>query len=90
MSYRSNHHIGVIGAGTMGRGIVQLLAQAGHLVYCFDAMEGAAANAVQFVTAKIERSVEKGNVRADQFEAIRSRIQVCSAFAELADRKSVV
>ena len=32
--------IGVIGAGTMGRGIVQLFAQAGHRVHCFDAAEG--------------------------------------------------
>lgn len=29
--------IGVVGAGTMGRGIVQLFVQAGHTVYYHDA-----------------------------------------------------
>ena len=51
--------IGVVGAGTMGRGIVQLFAQAGHEVYCFDAWDGAVAKAMDFVTGLIERGVEK-------------------------------
>ena len=51
--------IGVVGAGVMGRGIVQLFAQAGHRVKVFDAFEGAVPKAVASVAAMIEKGVEK-------------------------------
>jgi 3-hydroxybutyryl-CoA dehydrogenase len=41
--FDTNSVIGVIGAGTMGAGIAQVAAQAGHPVLLFDAAEGAAA-----------------------------------------------
>lgn len=41
--FDTNSVIGVIGAGTMGAGIAQVAAQAGHPVLLLDAAEGAAA-----------------------------------------------
>ena len=76
--------IGVIGAGTMGRGIVQLFAQAGHPVRCFDAQAGAAAKAVDHVLTMIGRRVEKGLTRAQDFEGIRSRVSIAEALPQLA------
>ena len=84
MSSRTLHTIGVVGAGTMGRGIVQLFAQAGHAVRCFDAAEGAAARAIDFVGGMIGRGVEKGRLSAEDFERIRGRMSACNDMAALA------
>jgi 3-hydroxybutyryl-CoA dehydrogenase len=84
MSLKTNSTIGVVGAGTMGRGIIQLLAQAGHTVRCFDAAEGAGAKAVEYVNAMIERGVEKGRLSRQEFDSIRSRIEPCDDIAGLA------
>lgn len=75
--------IGVIGAGTMGRGIVQLFAQAGHEVRCFDAVEGAAQKAVDFVTEMITRAVSKGRYTQEQGEAIVAHLGVCACLEHL-------
>jgi len=77
--------IGVVGAGTMGRGIVQLFAQAGHVVRCHDAQPGAAAKAVQAVLEQLGKLVEKGRLSADALAAIRERIHVSEDLASFAD-----
>jgi 3-hydroxybutyryl-CoA dehydrogenase len=82
--------IGVIGAGTMGRGIVQLFAQAGHRVRCFDAQAGAAAKAVDFVAGMIGRGVEKGRITAEQFTQILGRLHAAGDIADLADCDVVI
>ena len=66
--------VGVVGAGTMGRGIVQLFAQAGHQVIVYDAQEGAANAAIEFVVGMIKRGVEKGRMAADVADSIISSI----------------
>jgi 3-hydroxybutyryl-CoA dehydrogenase len=76
--------IGVVGAGTMGRGIVQLFAQAGHAVRCFDAQAGAAEAAVEHVVGMLQRSVEKGRLAADAFNRIRANISVAPDLPALA------
>lgn len=76
--------LGVVGAGTMGRGIVQLFAQAGHRVLCFDSFEGAAARAVEFATGMIGRGVEKGRITAAEFDIIRGRIEAVGQLQDLA------
>lgn len=77
--------IGVVGAGTMGRGIVQLFAQAGHLVRCHDAQAGAAAKAVDHVDGMFARAVEKGRMAAAEYAAARARLKACDSLADLAD-----
>jgi 3-hydroxybutyryl-CoA dehydrogenase len=76
--------VGIVGAGTMGRGIVQLFAQAGHPVRCFDAQPGAAAKAVDYVLKMIGRNVDKGRLGADEFERIRTRLAVAGELQQLA------
>lgn len=82
--------LGVIGAGTMGRGIVQLFAQAGHVVRCHDARPGAASQAVEHVTGMLARAVEKGRMSAQGFEQARGRLHACTGLAELAGCDVVV
>ncbi|MBO9499063.1 MAG: 3-hydroxyacyl-CoA dehydrogenase [Novosphingobium sp.] len=76
--------IGVVGAGVMGRGIVQLFAQAGHKVRLFDADAGAVAKAVEFVGGMIDRQVAKGAIDAEAGAAIKARVTPCAAPGELA------
>jgi 3-hydroxybutyryl-CoA dehydrogenase len=76
--------IGVVGGGTMGRGIVQLFAQAGHTVRCFDAVPGAADKAIGYVGEMLGRSVSKGKITTAHFEAIAQRMSACQILGDLA------
>lgn len=76
--------IGVVGAGAMGRGILQLFAQAGHPVRCFDKQPGAAAKAVDFVLGMLGRNVEKGRLAAEEYERIGARLAIADELAGLA------
>lgn len=82
--------IGVVGAGAMGRGIVQLFAQAGHTVKTFDAIEGTARKAVDYVNGMIARNVQKGRVTEAAADAIAARMQACTRLEELADCDLVI
>ncbi|MBR0687737.1 3-hydroxyacyl-CoA dehydrogenase [Bradyrhizobium manausense] len=76
--------IGVVGAGTMGRGIVQLFAQAGHALLCFDEKPDAAAQGLTAVFSTLESLVAKGRLTSDALQSIRSRASICSSLADLA------
>src|SRR4051794_34179394 len=75
--------IGVVGAGTMGRGIVQLFAQAGHVVLCHDAQPGAAAKAVDHVDGMLQKQVDKARLSAAELERSRTRMTACAALEEM-------
>ena len=68
--------LGVIGAGAMGRGIVQVAATAGIRVLISDAQEGAAEKAVAFIAAMLDRAVANGRVSAADATATKDRIEV--------------
>jgi 3-hydroxybutyryl-CoA dehydrogenase len=76
--------IGIVGAGVMGRGIVQLFAQAGHEVRLYDASGEAVAEAVGFVAGMIERQVTKGTLTAGAGVAIIAQIRPCNALGDFA------
>src|SRR5690606_8923834 len=82
--------IAVVGAGTMGRGIIQLAAEAGLAVIVHDTAAGAAGNAVAFVGRVIGRPVEKGRLRRGQAAAATGRITLAEGLAELAPADIVV
>lgn len=66
--------IGVIGAGTMGRGIAQVAATAGHRVVVYDADAAAMASARRSLEKVHARLVEKGKLSSADAEAILERI----------------
>jgi 3-hydroxybutyryl-CoA dehydrogenase len=68
----------------MGRGIVQLFVQAGHVVRLFDAREGAAAEAKSIVIGLLERLVAKGALQENALAAYITNMQICTALPELA------
>jgi 3-hydroxybutyryl-CoA dehydrogenase len=79
--------IAVIGAGTMGAGIAQVAAVAGHPVLVYDTAPGAAERAVAAIRARIASSVAKGRLDLDP---ARLRLDVARALDELAPARCVV
>lgn len=77
-------HIAVIGAGTMGAGIAQVAALAGHPVLLHDAREGAAASAAARIRADLAKLADKGRLDADLAQAAGQRIQAVAALRDLA------
>ena len=57
--------IGVIGAGTMGAGIAQVAALAGHRVLLADAVDGAAGRAIDRIRERVAAQVARGRLVAD-------------------------
>ncbi len=76
--------IAVVGAGTMGRGIVQALAAAGYRVLVHDRSAAAAAEGAGFARRMLARAAEKGRMAAEAAQAAQSRIAVAGALADLA------
>jgi 3-hydroxybutyryl-CoA dehydrogenase len=82
--------VGVVGAGTMGRGIVQLVVQAGHRVRCHDAAAGAAMKALGYVGEMLARGVTKGKITAAACEVMMGRMSACERLEDLADCDVVI
>jgi 3-hydroxybutyryl-CoA dehydrogenase len=75
--------IAVIGAGTMGAGIAQVAAQAGHRVRLYDVQAGAVAKGVAGLKAGLDRLAERGKLSAAERDAILSRLQGADSLAGL-------
>jgi 3-hydroxybutyryl-CoA dehydrogenase len=79
--------IAVIGAGTMGAGIAQVAAVAGHPVMVYDTVDGAAERAVAAVRSQVARLVDKGRLDLDPAGL---RLAVATELAELAPARCVI
>lgn len=82
--------IGVIGAGTMGAGIAQVAAAAGHPVLLLDARSGAAAEAVTRIGGDLDKLVSKGKMAAEARDALLARISVADDASQLKQAALVV
>ena len=82
--------VGVIGAGTMGAGIAQLAVQAGHPVAVYDAVEGAAARAVEGIGKRLDSLAAKGRITAEEAQAAKDRLGAVAALDALKDAGLVV
>lgn len=82
--------VGVIGAGTMGAGIAQVAAAAGHPVLLYDVAEGAAERGKQGIGKILARSVERGRIDTAVRDETLGRITVCSTLDELASAGMVI
>jgi 3-hydroxybutyryl-CoA dehydrogenase len=82
--------IGVIGTGTMGRGIAQIAVAGGFHVRMYDAQEGAAAAAQEFVGRMINRAAEKGQMTAEAAAKAVGRLEIVSTLKQFAGCAMVV
>ncbi|WP_456425577.1 3-hydroxyacyl-CoA dehydrogenase NAD-binding domain-containing protein [Rhodocaloribacter sp.] len=70
--------VGVLGAGTMGRGIAQIAATFGHPVLLYDTRADALDEARAHLARILHRLVEKGRLAEGEDEAILGRISFLS------------
>jgi 3-hydroxybutyryl-CoA dehydrogenase len=67
--------IAVVGAGTMGAGIAQVAAQAGHPVLLYDALPGAADAAIARTGTGLGKLVDRGKLSQSEKSAIVARLE---------------
>ena len=72
---------GVAGSGTMGRGIVQVLAQCGVRALVFDAKPGAAQAAQDAIGKSLAGLVQKGRVSQADADKTLARIEIVDSLA---------
>ena len=82
--------VAVIGAGTMGSGIAQVAAQAGHSVVLFDTRREAVDKALAGLRKTLDKLVEKGKLTAEQADGIHGRITPASDLKDLSGSGLVI
>lgn len=82
--------VAVIGAGTMGSGIAQVAAQAGHRVILFDTRREAVDKALAGLRRTLDKLVEKGKLTGEQANGIHGRITPASDLQDLAGSELVI
>ena len=81
---------GVAGAGTMGRGIAQVLAQCGVRTLVFDAQPGAAQKARDAISRALGKLAERGKLERSAVQATLERIEVAGSLDSFAPCHVVV
>ena len=87
---RSDLVAGVAGAGTMGRGIAQVLAQGGARTLVFDAQPGAARKARESIADALGKLAQKGRLARTHADAIVGRVEIVDSLDALAPCHVVV
>jgi len=85
-----NYTVAVIGAGTMGRGIAQVVASAGHPVMLYDVSEKHTQDAIEFIRQRLEDSFQKGNITENSKVQVLKDIKPVHALDELFKAKLIV
>lgn len=76
-------HIAVIGAGTMGSGIAQTCAAAGHDLLLIDISEQALERGLQLMQKNLDRQVNKGSLTCEQAIDTLKRIRTSTHYIDL-------
>ena len=87
---RADLTIGVLGAGAMGRGIVQVAAAGGINVLMMDTRQGAAEEARGFIGKMLQRAAEKGSMSPADADAALARIRIVNALADFKPCHAVI
>ena len=82
--------VAVIGAGTMGAGVAQVAAAAGHPVLLYDAQQGAALKGLERTASGLEKLVSRGRMTEQERQALLERIQVVESLSQLAPAQLVI
>ncbi|MEU5942456.1 3-hydroxyacyl-CoA dehydrogenase family protein [Micromonospora sp. NPDC047548] len=80
----------VVGAGTMGLGIVYVAAGAGHAVELVEVDRGRSEAAAARLGELWDRAVQRGKLRADEAAGHRERVTLRAALGEVAPEPDVV
>lgn len=74
--------IGVVGAGTMGAGIAQVAAQAGHSVVLTDTNPEQLQRAEQQIVKSLDKLVEKGKITLEQAEIMKCSLSYSTQLSD--------
>ncbi|MEX1216526.1 3-hydroxyacyl-CoA dehydrogenase [Saccharospirillum sp.] len=85
-----NATVAVIGAGTMGAGIAQVAAAAGHPVLLYDNRDGAAEAALTAMNTQLSQRVERGKITDEAKTQLLARMTPCQKLADLAQAALVI
>lgn len=82
--------IGVVGAGTMGNGIAQVVARAGYRVVMRDVKDEFLERGLAAIEKSLQRDVEKERLAADEKDVIRGRIQATTSLETMRESSIVI
>jgi 3-hydroxyacyl-CoA dehydrogenase len=82
--------VGVVGLGTMGAGIAEVLARAGLSVTAVDVDEAAVARGREHLEHSTGRAVQRGKLDAAERDAILGRIRFGTSLEDLAQAELVI
>lgn len=80
----------VLGAGTMGAGIAEVLARAGIEVSLYDVSSELIVRGITGIDRSLAKAVEKGKLSADQAPKIRARIHAASDYEAAAGADLII
>jgi 3-hydroxyacyl-CoA dehydrogenase len=84
-----NYPLAVVGAGTMGRGIAQVAALAGHPVMLYDVSEKHIYDAIEFIGQRLEYSFQRGKIRENTKLQVIKNIKPIHELNELKKAKLI-
>ena len=82
--------VGVVGAGTMGRGIAQLAALGGYETVLYDVAPDLAGSGVDALHEALEKGAVRGRWSEDEARAASARVQATAGLEELAHCELVI
>lgn len=82
--------VGVIGAGTMGNGIAQMLAASGYRVTMTDVSDSAVQRGLGVVGSSLDRLIKKEKMTPAEKETVLARISTSTDLTVLADHDLVI
>lgn len=83
-------HIGVIGAGQMGNGIIHVAAQSGYMATMMDISEEAVKHGLDTITANLDRQLKKGKISEIDKAATLERIKTTTSMQDFAEVDIVI
>jgi 3-hydroxybutyryl-CoA dehydrogenase len=87
---REFSRVGIVGLGTMGAGIAEVLARSGISVIGVEVDEAAAARGRATIEASMGRAVRRGKLSEEEQRAALDRITFTASLEELADAELIV
>ncbi|QGN37922.1 3-hydroxyacyl-CoA dehydrogenase PaaH [Klebsiella oxytoca] len=82
--------VAVIGSGTMGAGIAEVAAAAGHPVLIYDIAPQAVARAIDGIRQRLASRVSRGKLTAEQSGALLARLAPAEVLSDLAEAQLVI
>ncbi|MBW3620549.1 MAG: NAD(P)-binding domain-containing protein [Actinobacteria bacterium] len=87
---QSIEKVGIVGCGTMGSGIAEIVARHGHQVHFVEVDDRAVEAGLERIEGSLERQVSREKLTSDDRDDIRGRISGSTAFEDLSDCDLIV